>query len=173
MNKKTKEWRDYEEVATYILNELASFFNLAAVEGKQPVLGACGTSWEIDAKGINEGNSGFILIEVRRNTTSGLSQEKLAAIALRVQDTGADGGIVVSPLPLQKGAKKVANHHNIIAVQLNENSTTTEYIVRFLKSVMMKLATEVVVVSIPIIVRGSLTSVLDDSSKLGSCESDI
>jgi uncharacterized protein RhaS with RHS repeats len=50
-------------------------------------------------------------------------------------DTGADGGIIVSPLDLQEGAKKVANAENVKHVTLDPDSTTKEYIMRFLHDI--------------------------------------
>ena len=67
----TTKWQSYEEVATYLLNQFASEFGLSKVEGKQSVLGLRSqTNWEIDAKGIREGNEGFVIIECRRYETS-------------------------------------------------------------------------------------------------------
>lgn len=44
-------------------------------------------------------------------------------------------GILVSPLGLQEGAKIVANHENIIEVVLDQNSTTTDYVLSFLNQI--------------------------------------
>jgi hypothetical protein len=159
MNNTPKSWRTYEEVATFLLNDLSASFQLDRVEGTQPVAGLrSGTTWEIDAKGVKEGDSGFVLVEVRRYTSSRLSQEDLAAVAYRIQDTGAVGGIVVSPLPLQIGAQRIAEAANIVAVQLNENSTTTEYMLRFLSRVMVSLAPEALISGVSVL-GGTLTAV--------------
>jgi hypothetical protein len=128
-------WRGYEEIAQYLLNQMASHFALGHVEGKQIVAGASGTCWEIDAKGVKEKDEGFLIIECRRHTTHGLSQEHIAALAFRIQDTGAVGGIIVSPLPLQSGAKKVAESRHIHEVQLSPDSTTADYVLRFLTDI--------------------------------------
>jgi hypothetical protein len=137
------KWRTYEEVAKFLINQISQEFGLAHVESKQLVQGIeSGTTWEIDAKGVFLDAIGFVVIEMRRHTKSRLSQEDIAAIAYRIQDTGASGGIVVSPLGLQSGADMVAKSSNIISVQLNENSTKTEYILRFLNQVMVALPAE-------------------------------
>lgn len=57
-----------------------------------------------------------------------MSQEQIAGLAFRIQDTGATGGIVVSPLPLQAGAKIVAASQDIAHVLLSADSTTTDYV---------------------------------------------
>ena len=151
-----KAWQTYEQVATYLLNELASEFGLTKVEGKQSVAGQSGASWEIDAKGIKSNNEGFFIIEARRYTTGRLNQEALGGIAFRIIDTGATGGIVVSPLGLQEGAKTVASSRNIISVQLEANSSVSEYLMRFLDRVMLG-TTDSIQTSAPGILSGTLT----------------
>jgi hypothetical protein len=132
-NSKT-EWKSYEEVAQFLLNEMADKFGLIKVEDRQKITGQS-TSWVIDAKGIAKEGIGFIIIECRRYTASKLNQESLGGLAYRIKDTKANGGIIVSPLGLQEGAKKVASANNIISVQLRENSTISNYILEFLNQV--------------------------------------
>jgi hypothetical protein len=100
-------WETYEEVATYLLNQFATKFGIERFEGKQNVEGKrSGTSYEIDAKGMGSDNEVFIIVECRRYTTSRQSQERLGGLAYRIIDTEASGGILVSPMGLQEGAKK-------------------------------------------------------------------
>lgn len=134
MSDETKRWQTYEEVAQYLLNEFASHFGLGRVEGKQLIPGESTTRWEIDAKGIVAHGEGFVIVECRRHTTSKLSQEATAGLAYRILDTGASGGILVTPLDLQLGAKKVASHAGIHHVILDPNSTTTQYVMSFLNN---------------------------------------
>ena len=62
------KWRNYEEVATYLLDKFADHFGLSRVEGKQPLLGIrSGTEWTIDAKGIRQGSEAFVIVECRRH----------------------------------------------------------------------------------------------------------
>jgi hypothetical protein len=151
----TTEWRSYEEVAQFLLNEMASRFGLGRVEGKQLVAGArTGTNWEIDAKGVREGDDGFLIIECRRYTTKGVTQEQMGALAYRVHDTGAAGAILVSPLDPQSGAQIVAQHEGIQHVQLSAESTTTAYVLRFLNEIFVVLPPAVVKM------EGKLTAVL-------------
>ncbi len=131
-----KEWSTYEEVSEYLIKKFANEFGLSDVEGKQKLKGnLSGTYWEIDAKGISEANTGFIVIECRCYKSSKQKQEDLAGLAYRIQDTGAKGGIIVSPLGLQKGAKKVAEAETITEVKITPNSDMNEYIVQFLNKV--------------------------------------
>lgn len=140
MTKTSKPWESYEEVAQHLLNEFALHFGLGRVEGKQIIPGQSGAIWEIDAKGIKVDGEGFVIVECRRHTTSGLSQESLGGLAFRIIDTGATGGIVVTPLDLQAGARKVAAHSNIVHVTLTPGSTTTEYVMKFLNRVFIGVA---------------------------------
>lgn len=134
MSDEETKWRTYEEVAQYLLNEFSTHFGLGRVAEKQLVPGASGTEWEIDAKGVVANGEGFVIVECRRHTTSKLSQECTAGLAYRIIDTGASGGILVTPLDLQAGAKKVTNHAGIHHVILDPESTTTEYVMRFLNN---------------------------------------
>jgi hypothetical protein len=130
-----KRWKTYEEVAADLLNQLAEHFGVGRFEGKQIVAGDSGTEWEIDAKGCAEGGGRVIVVECKRHTKSGISQAITGSLAWTIQDIGADGGILVSPLGLQEGAKKVAAKANIVEVILNQDSTTTDYILRFLNQI--------------------------------------
>ncbi len=122
MGKRGKAWVNYEEVARHVLQQLGKKFGLADVEGKQKVAGRqSGTDWEIDAKGVRDGDATIVLVECRRHRNR-LTQEALAAVAYRIIDTGAAGGIIVSLLPLQKGAAKVAEASKIEHVQLRPES---------------------------------------------------
>jgi hypothetical protein len=128
-------WQSYEEVAQHLLNEFASTFGLGRVEGKQIVPGESGTRWEIEAKGVLVNEEGFLIVECRRYTTSRVTQGAVGELAYRIRDTGAAGGIVVSPFDLQRGAKVVAEHEGIKHVRLNPESTTADYILRYLNQV--------------------------------------
>ncbi|KUN53995.1 hypothetical protein AQJ46_50160 [Streptomyces canus] len=136
MTSKRNTWRSYEDVAVYLLDQIASKLDLDRVEDKQKVIGErSGTEWEIDGKGVKVGDEGFVIIECRRYTTSKQKQEQIAGLAYRIIDTGADGAIIVSPLGLQEGAAKVAEAENIRTVHMDQNSTRTDYMFRFLNEV--------------------------------------
>lgn len=135
-----KNWESYEDVAAYLLNSFATEFGLGKVEGKQIVPGVSGTKWEIDAKGYSEDGATFVIVECKRYTTSKVSQEILAGLAFRIVDTGASGGIVVTPLGFQEGAKKVAAHTGIHTVRLNEDCTRTDYILQFMNKLCVGLS---------------------------------
>jgi len=130
------KWKTYEEVAAYLLGMFAEHFGLSRVEGKQSVPGLrSGTDWTIDAKGKSSGAEAFVIIECRRHTTSKEDQEQLGGLAYRTIDTGAQGGILVSPLGFQSCAQKVAQAEGIVHVELHPDSTPTEFAMRFLNQI--------------------------------------
>ena len=65
------------------------------------------------------------------------SQGKLGSLAYQILDTGAQGGIIVSPLGTQEGAAKVAASENILSVRIDANSTPTEFVMQFLNRLMV------------------------------------
>jgi hypothetical protein len=83
----------------------------------------------------------MILVECRRKKRK-LDQETLGAIAYRIQDTGAEGGIVVTPLQLQSDASRIADANEILAVQLDATSTPTDFAMRFLDKLMAGASSE-------------------------------
>lgn len=136
MTDQPQAWETYEQVAVHIMNKIAEHLSLERVEGKQSVYGSrSGAGWEIDGKGVKAGDEGFVIIECRRYTKSRQKQEQVAALAYRIMDTGASGGILVSPLGFQEGAKKVAAAENIHEFFMGPDSTSTDYAVKFLSTV--------------------------------------
>lgn len=139
-----KKWETYEEVAIYLLDQFANEFKLDGFEEKQKVDGEkTGTKWEIDGKGFKKDGEGFVIVECRRYSTSKQSQEKLGALAYRIYDTGAEGGIIVSPLGIQSGAELVAKAENVVSVKLTPESTTKNYMMSFLNRTMVGVTDEV------------------------------
>jgi hypothetical protein len=77
-------WKSYEEVARYFLNLFCQEFGLERVDPKQKISGSSGTSWEIDAKGVREGdNSAIILVECRCHRFKRLNQEAVGGLVLQ------------------------------------------------------------------------------------------
>jgi hypothetical protein len=133
------KWLSYEELAAYLLNRMAKEFGLESVEGKQKIQGKR-TSWVIDAKGVTEGGQGFFIIESKRYPDRGISQEMAGGFAYRIWDTGADGMILVSPMGFQAGAAKIAAGENILSVELDENSTPTDFALKFLNKLYLGIS---------------------------------
>lgn len=138
-----KTWENYEEVAKQILSQFAQELGIESVEGKQKVPGKIsGTEWEIDFKGVVTDGSTFLVGECRRRSRR-RPQEEVAGLAWKIQDTGAAGGILVTPLELQRGAKKVAKAANIISACLDPGSDPFQFVLRFLDKVKVGLKDEV------------------------------
>jgi len=130
------KWQSYEQVAGYLLDQFACEFGLGEVQGKQLVTGKHTSDvWEIDGKGVASDQATFIVVECRRYTSSRIKKKDVASLAYVICDVGADGGIMVSPLGLQRGAAIVAEAENIVSVILDQDSTTSDYILRFLDSI--------------------------------------
>jgi hypothetical protein len=143
---KEKAWESYEQVAQFLVDQMADHFGLSYVEGKQKIEGKqSGTIYEIDGKGMAKDGEGLIILECRRYTASRIKQEHVAALAYRIRDTGAQGGIIISPLGLQEGARKIAEAENVKSVRLGENSTTMNYVLAFLNNIFVGVAEEVTV----------------------------
>lgn len=134
-----KKWETYEQVAVYLLNKISDKLELEKVECKQKIQGDTGVEWEIDGKGLKNDGKGIIVIECRRYTSSKQSQAKLGRLAYTIKDTGASGGIIVSPLGLQKGAKIIAEAENIVNIKMDKNSTEKSYLLKFLNKIMLGL----------------------------------
>jgi hypothetical protein len=126
-----RSWLLYEQAARAVLEHMRAHLGVSAVEGKQGVPGRSGTKWEIDAKALVQDGVDFLVVEARRWTTS-LTQEDVAAIAYRIDDVGASGGIVVTPMPLQSGAQLVASAAGIEHVRLSLDSTPMDYLAEYM-----------------------------------------
>lgn len=144
----TAQWLIYEDAARKVLADLRDTLKLDSVEGKQVLDGVSGTRWEVDAKAWCEGSQKFLVVEARHHTSSRLKQKDLAAIAFQIVDLGGSGGIVVSPLPMQEGARIIASGANIQHVTLSSESTPESYLAeymgrRFLGATVVESATAI------------------------------
>jgi hypothetical protein len=139
---KSKAWTSYEQVATDLIERFRKEFGLASVEKKQKVQGH-DTVWEIDGKGLLEGNQGFLVVECRRYLSKKQNQQQLGSLAYSIIDTGAAGGIIVSPLGLQEGAARIAASRNVIDVKLGPKSTPEQFAIQFLDKLFLGIRAEV------------------------------
>lgn len=127
-----KSWETYEQATAHILRRLSDRLRIESIEGKQKLKGRLtGARWEVDARAVDMASGTLVVVEARRHTRSRLNQEAIAAVAYRIQDLGASGAIVVSPHPLQKGARLVAAANNIRSIHLTPESTPGEWVATF------------------------------------------
>jgi hypothetical protein len=126
-------WKSYEDLAVALLSQWAEEFGFEKVEqgGKTTGLRS-GTGYALDGKAFRRGKEGFLIVECRRYSTTKQKQEQVGALAYRIIDTGAAGGLLVSPLGLQKGAELVASAERIEPVLLDQNSTTIDHVIRWM-----------------------------------------
>lgn len=132
MTPKSGNWKDYEHVARQVLSDLRQKLGILEVEGNQALVGTSGAVWNVEGKAFMANGSSFLVIECRRYTTKRLNQEAVGGFAYRIHDVGGTGGLLVSPLPLQKGAKFVAKASNVLHVRLEPWSTSDDYLVEIL-----------------------------------------
>jgi Restriction endonuclease len=132
-------WESYEDVARYLLEKLGDVLGLGleSVEGKQKLVGESGAEWEIDGKGVKADGGAIVVVECRRYTTSRVKQGAVAQLAWTINDLGAAGGIVVTPIGVQRGGQLIAKAAGIQIVHLDADSTTTGYLLRFLGNVVV------------------------------------
>ncbi|MFG4657118.1 restriction endonuclease [Acinetobacter baumannii] len=124
-----KRWQTYEEVARYVLQQIRDKLGLDEVQGKQGVSGRSGTVWELDGKGVSSSSGKSVVVECRRYKNR-LKQDAVAAVAYKITDTSSDSGIIVSPLPLQKGGRIIAEAEGIQHVELTPDSTTEDWLAK-------------------------------------------
>jgi hypothetical protein len=110
---------------------------LERVEGKQKLVGKSGMQWTVDAKAVRNGDEAILVVECRRYTTSRLKPEAIGGLAYRIKDVGASGGIVVTPIGVQRGGQLIADAENIHVVQLDADTTNSSYLLQFLGNVVV------------------------------------
>jgi RecB family endonuclease NucS len=122
-------WRNYEATIRSLIDKLRSVknqLNLIKIEPKTKINGVSGTIWEIDGIGY-DADDNLVPIECKLRSKYKISQSILASFAYIIKDIGATRGIIVTPIGLQKGAKKIAEHENIEVITLNQNATSNEF----------------------------------------------
>jgi len=136
-------WENYEDVTRQLLEDTKKHLKLSEVEGKQQIHGKkrSGTDWEIEAvaKRYENKKEEIILVECKCWSKSRLSQELLGGFAYRILDAGAQGGIIVTTIGLQEGAKKVAKAEKITEITLDTNSTNDDYIAQIGKKFFFRI----------------------------------
>lgn len=127
-----KKWEAYEAAAKQVIGDLRVKLGVIKVGGKQKIAGIDGTTYELDAVAWTDASGSFLLVEARRHTSSRLDQDAVNAIAYKLYKVGAEGAIILSPLPLQAGAKKVADFDHIEHILLSADSTAEDYLAEYL-----------------------------------------
>jgi len=134
-----KNWKTYEEVARQVLTDIRGKFGIARVEGDQKLTGKSGTTWNVEGKAVRDDPETFLIIECKRYGSGGVKQEQVGGLAYRIKDSGASGGFIVTTMPLQRGAKRVADYEGIVTITIDPASTTEEYVASFLNEIRFTL----------------------------------
>lgn len=124
---------DYEDVSRYLLESVGELLGLELerVEGKQRLVGDI-DSYVVDAKGVETDSGATVVVECKRYPTRKVPVGEVKELAWNIQDTGAAGGIIVTPIGVQAGGALIAQARNIHVVQLDANATTTDFMMSFL-----------------------------------------
>ena len=70
-------WQIYEDAARKVLADIRQIIGVSCVEGERTLKGRSDAGWKMDAIAWREGSDGFLVVEVRRHTASGLKQEEI------------------------------------------------------------------------------------------------
>lgn len=132
-----KKWENYEQVAKQLIDEFSEELGLQAVGGKQKIQGHLSrTTWEVDALAWKDQNN-YLIVECKCYENKSVNQATVASLAWQIQDTGAVGGIIVTPKDLQSGAQLIAKAANIIDMKLPPDANQYEYMCEFLNKIHM------------------------------------
>jgi hypothetical protein len=127
MSSNPQTWRSYEDLARHVLLHFADMLGISEVEAKQRLIGATGTQWEIDAKGVMTDGRGFLVVECKERSAARLDQATIGSLAFTVKDVGAQGAVIVTSIGLQEGAEKVAQHEDFKVVFLPKDGTFEQF----------------------------------------------
>src|SRR5260370_27712594 len=166
----SKSWQSYEELARYVLRYFSDQLGISDVEAKQRLVGASGTEWEIDAKGVGWGGTGFLVIECKQRTNARLSQATVGALAFTVQDLAAQGAVIVTSIGLQEGAEKVAKHCDFKSLFLTRESTFEAFVAKCGARVVLKCRPEVATVSVGLAGGSCVQVIFSEQEKLKTAE---
>ena len=151
----------YESVSVILLSRFKRVLEFKRVEGKQRAFGASGTRWQLDAKVFKRNRAVFLIVEVKRHTKKKISQAIVGSLVAAIRDTGAVGGLVVSPHGMQKGATMLAKANNIKAVQLTADSTSTDYLMESCQNAWRGISE-----TIPPVRDSALITMIDSSGRV-------
>lgn len=133
-SKKGQLWKNYEDAVRAIINQHRSVFGVEAVDPTpNKVAGKSGHNWDIEITAYTSPKRKDVIVEVRRIKRN-LEPAEAAELAFRVKDTGASKGYFVTPLGrrLSRGAKKIARYWKIGHIEVSDDATAQNYIMKYL-----------------------------------------
>lgn len=133
-----KKWETYEDATRGFLEDIGGHLGLTRVEGKQKLAGHhSGRRPEVEAVVYTDDRK-RLLVECKRKGKRRVEAGDMEAFAYRILDTESAGGIIVTTIGLQEGAKLVAQAEKITTVILDPTSTDEEYIARIANQLFWK-----------------------------------
>ena len=145
MAKADKAWKSFEDAFRSILEDHKDFFGLDSIE---PTPGRAeaksGHVYDIEVMGYSKGDEKLVLFECRRKSRN-LDPKDAGEFVYRIQTTGAKKGYFVTTLKkgLAKGAKTITGYEQIDHIQLSENATPQEYLMKYLNNFFMGIRSTV------------------------------
>ena len=122
MGEEVADCATYEEVAAVLLHQMAAEFGVPRGDGRQTARGKA-PNWEIEVNGSAVNGAMFLVVACRWHKTPHLSQAAMGGLAYRIEETGAQGGIVVRRLGVQDGDAHIAAAATMQTVHLDANQT--------------------------------------------------
>lgn len=126
-----KRWTIYEDAVKRVISDMRALLGVEAVGDKQKIPGVDGATYELDAVAWTDAEGSFLLVEAKQHKR-GLSQDTVNAVVYKLMKVGASGAIIVTPVPLQRGAKKAADFDGVIHIILSADSTPEDYLAEYL-----------------------------------------
>lgn len=115
----------YEQTVRAILDALCPHLGYERVEGSTTPLGKDGNKDQVDVT-IHCADGRTLLVECRRCNRPA-TKDHVRAFAMKVDNLGADGGLLVNCKGFQAGATKAAAHLGIEMATLQPDATDREY----------------------------------------------
>jgi hypothetical protein len=134
---KGKLWKNYEDAVRAIINQHRRVFGVITVDpAPSKITGNSGHEWDIEITAYTSAKRKDVLVEVRR-VNRNIEPAEAAELAFRVKDTRASKGYFVTPLGrrLSRGAKKIAQYHQIGHIEVSDDATAQNYILKCLNFV--------------------------------------
>lgn len=136
----TKKWENYEQVAGQLLRDIKDRLSLSRIEPKQKRTGDA-TDWEVDVVAYEAHTEKLILVECKLLSYR-VDQRTMGSFAYSIKDSGAKGGIFVTTIGFQTGARKIANKEKIAQIILRGDSDVDNYVAELMNHIVIKITVD-------------------------------
>jgi|GEM_PF-6999986 len=136
MSRPQKKWRTYELAAAQLLRDVGPFLLASGVRIDQTVRGESGNNWNIEVTAYDVDTNRLIIVECKRYKRK-VNREMVGGFVYRIKDVGGRG-ILVTTLPLQKGASLTVGHEKIAHIILKPDSTEHDYHAQIANQIFIK-----------------------------------